>query len=343
MPHQSSQPIVPLESEAHAVGVKPSLRVGLKVFGLDAEPLADDMEEGLVMRPQVSIGREESVVQLFDLLIACHDRALRSTLPARSAPPVLLRLLVDLGLGHSDHSPGELRQALECRGRSRGFTHRGLHFLRPGRRLPSRRSRRGRQARVGQALAEDRAQRLHESAAVGAAPLVEAVCLLVKIAEQVKGLDRDVGALDRALQERPEVLHAVRVDLAFDVLLGVVDDLVGIIAVESVLSPQAFRHAGESTEPKRSEAQTAADVTRSPGGRTPPPPIVPTSDPEARRECGLCVVCLRVTTFIADRLGRDNLVLCWHCEAKRWELWKGRQPNSAEAERMALRERLRKF
>ncbi len=84
-------------------------------------------------------------------------------------------------------------------------------------------------------------------------------------------------------------------------------------------------------------------MTRSPAGRTPPPLIVPTSDPEARRERGLCVACLRPTTFIADRLGHDSLVLCWWDEAKRWELWKGPQPNSAEAERMALRERLRKF
>lgn len=66
-------------------------------------------------------------------------------------------------------------------------------------------------------------------------------------------------------------------------------------------------------------------------------------DAEARRERGLCVVCLKATSFIADRLGHDSLVLCWHCEAKGWELWKGPQPETAETERAALRERLKRF
>jgi hypothetical protein len=43
----------------------------------------------------------------------------------------------------------------------------------------------------------------------------------------------------------------------------------------------------------------------------------------AMRERGLCVVCLRGTTFIADRLGRESLVLCWFCEARGWALWRG--------------------
>ena len=47
--------------------------------------------------------------------------------------------------------------------------------------------------------------------------------LLIEIAEQMKRFDRDIGALDGALQQRPKVFHTVGVNLPIDITLGVVD------------------------------------------------------------------------------------------------------------------------
>jgi hypothetical protein len=47
--------------------------------------------------------------------------------------------------------------------------------------------------------------------------LVVAKRLLVQIAEQVERLDADVGSFQAALQQRPEILDSVRVDVAVDV------------------------------------------------------------------------------------------------------------------------------
>jgi hypothetical protein len=55
--------------------------------------------------------------------------------------------------------------------------------------------------------------------------VVVAESLFVQIAEQVKRLSRNVCAVDAAVQQAPEVLKAVRVDLAINVLYGVVHDL----------------------------------------------------------------------------------------------------------------------
>ena len=41
--------------------------------------------------------------------------------------------------------------------------------------------------------------------------------LLIDIAEQVEWLDGDIGTADSALQERPEILQAVRVYLAINI------------------------------------------------------------------------------------------------------------------------------
>jgi hypothetical protein len=45
-----------------------------------------------------------------------------------------------------------------------------------------------------------------EPARVGVLPFVESKRLLIEVSEQVKRFDTDIGAFDRALQERPEVL-----------------------------------------------------------------------------------------------------------------------------------------
>src|SRR5438128_9190514 len=67
--------------------------------------------------------------------------------------------------------------------------------------------------------AGDVLQRGRESVCIGQAALIEPERLLVEIPEQVEGLDAHVGALERALEQRPVVFKAVRVDLSVDVFL----------------------------------------------------------------------------------------------------------------------------
>jgi len=52
--------------------------------------------------------------------------------------------------------------------------------------------------------------------------------LFIEVAEQVERLDRYVGALDGTLQETPEVLQAVGVNMSVNVRLGVIDDAVDL-------------------------------------------------------------------------------------------------------------------
>ena|SRR5438132_7548519 len=81
------------------------------------------------------------------------------------------------------------------------------------------------QVSIGNALAYNRSEHIHKATAVISAPIVESVHLFVNIAEQVKGVNADVGAFNRPLEQAPEILQAVRVDLTAHVLPGVVDHL----------------------------------------------------------------------------------------------------------------------
>src|SRR5688572_28965864 len=47
--------------------------------------------------------------------------------------------------------------------------------------------------------------------------------------------DAHVGALDGALQQRPEIFAAIGVDVPIDVSLGVVDDVMGVVAVDTLI------------------------------------------------------------------------------------------------------------
>jgi hypothetical protein len=105
-------------------------------------------------------------------------------------------------------------------------------FRRPRPWRASRRSLSAGQVGVGQALADDALGRAEEAHAIGHLPIVEPEGLLIQVAEEMERLYADVGSLDRALEERPEVLHAVGVDLPLDVLLGVVDDAVDVFGAE---------------------------------------------------------------------------------------------------------------
>lgn len=68
--------------------------------------------------------------------------------------------------------------------------------------------------------------------------IVEAKRLLVQIAEQVERLDANVRSADGPLQERPEILKAVRVDTAIHVLRGMIDYLVRVERIQAAIRLQ---------------------------------------------------------------------------------------------------------
>lgn len=80
------------------------------------------------------------------------------------------------------------------------------------------------QFRVRQPLADSLRNRNVEALRIGQRPLVVAESLFVNVSEQVERFDGHIGSMDTSLQERPEILHAVCVDLSVDVSLGVVDE-----------------------------------------------------------------------------------------------------------------------
>jgi hypothetical protein len=76
--------------------------------------------------------------------------------------------------------------------------------------------------------------------------VVVAKCLFIDIPEQVEGLDTNVGAMQTTLQETPEVLHRVGVDVSVNILYGVVNDGVLIIVFKTVVR---FQFIGEDCCP----------------------------------------------------------------------------------------------
>lgn len=88
-----------------------------------------------------------------------------------------------------------------------------------------------------QPLAQDaRAERVEAVAVVHILPVVVAESLFVNVAEQVEGFDANIGAAQSALEQAPEVLQPIGMDLAANVGLGVVDELVDVFGLESEVS-----------------------------------------------------------------------------------------------------------
>src|SRR5579862_2550324 len=76
---------------------------------------------------------------------------------------------------------------------------------------------------VGESAPGDGSEYGLEASVVPEAALVEREDALVEVAEEVVRLDADVGAVEAALDEAPEVLDAVRVYATIDIAFGVVD------------------------------------------------------------------------------------------------------------------------
>ena len=74
-----------------------------------------------------------------------------------------------------------------------------------------------RQFEPGQSSANCRPDNFREPAVVAEFTMIKGEHALIEVSEQVVGLNADVRAMQAALQERPEVLDVVRVNLPFDV------------------------------------------------------------------------------------------------------------------------------
>jgi hypothetical protein len=87
---------------------------------------------------------------------------------------------------------------------------------------------------VGQPLAHDLADDVVETVRIVHRPaIVEAKRLFVNIAEQVEGFHTHVGTAQGALEQAPEVLHAVGVDVAVHVLGKMVHHVVSVLVVHA--------------------------------------------------------------------------------------------------------------
>lgn len=91
---------------------------------------------------------------------------------------------------------------------------------------------------VGESLPADRREDGGEPAQVGQVTLIEREHALVEVTEQVERLDAHIGSMKTTLEKCPEVFDAVGVDLAVDVLLGVLDRLVSEVGREAAVSLQ---------------------------------------------------------------------------------------------------------
>ena len=60
--------------------------------------------------------------------------------------------------------------------------------------------------------------------------------LFIQISEQMEWLDRDVGSFQVVFQARPEVFDPVRMDIAYRVGLGMVNNVMNVFAIQSIIS-----------------------------------------------------------------------------------------------------------
>src|ERR1039458_4360790 len=89
--------------------------------------------------------------------------------------------------------------------------------------------------RIGKTLANDLANADIKSLCIGHVAIVESERLLIDVAEQVERFHADVGPVQAALQETPEILHAIGVDISIHVLNRVVDDSVLIVSLQRLI------------------------------------------------------------------------------------------------------------
>lgn len=107
---------------------------------------------------------------------------------------------------------------------------------------------------IGQALARNLSGDLEKAITVSAFAVIETIGLLIQITEQMERFDRYIRAAKRPLQETPEVLNSVCMDVTFDVLFRVVDYSMRIFIKPFVSWPAVAEHV-------RTFGYVAIDVT----------------------------------------------------------------------------------
>src|SRR5260221_1744339 len=133
----------------------------------------------------------------------------------------------------------EAAQTVSCRHRPLSPYRLVPRFWREKNSCSTRRSHRTLcQISIGEPTANDGAQRTDEAACIGILPLVEPEGLLIEVAEQMEWLDADVGSPDAALEQAPEVLKTVGVDLPVYISLRMVDDAMDVFAAKALIRPQ---------------------------------------------------------------------------------------------------------
>src|ERR1039457_5056503 len=85
---------------------------------------------------------------------------------------------------------------------------------------------------IGQSFATDRTNQSGEPLRVVHVTVIESATLFSDIPEQVKGFHTDVGPVQGALQETPEVLHTIGMDVPIRVLDSVIDYRVLIVSLK---------------------------------------------------------------------------------------------------------------
>src|SRR6266566_7267837 len=174
-------------------------------------------------------------VAVFMMTQSWDPFARRKSFPNESLSPLralpMFRLRLNLRFRHGEQSPREVGHSLELLARRWLAAWLWTHW----RRFPRSRWRRllalrrsgaqigADQVTIGESPSHNVSQHANEPSAVIALALIEAAHLLINITRQMERVHADVGAFDRPLQEAPEVLQAVGMDLPPDVLLGMVD------------------------------------------------------------------------------------------------------------------------
>jgi hypothetical protein len=92
--------------------------------------------------------------------------------------------------------------------------------------------------RIGQALADDLPNADIKALGISHLAIVEPECLFVDIAKQVEGFHADVGSVQAALQETPEILHTIGVNVAVHILDRVIDNGVLVVGFQPIVGFQ---------------------------------------------------------------------------------------------------------
>src|SRR5664279_3441887 len=77
--------------------------------------------------------------------------------------------------------------------------------------------------------------------------VIESKHLLIKVAKQMERFDTHVGSRDAALQQRPKVLKAIRVNAAINVLSRMVNYLVSILACQPIVGQERIGIEGRAS------------------------------------------------------------------------------------------------